>query len=260
MTQNELKFSSINEAIQYLADETGEKVIVAALTPSKGDLVIIYHPLTHFYHVLVYPGDKAGSFHKSDAVKDMRAKVKEGNRYVDNPAYGEPMTFDGETSPTQMSKEISNMIAGLEADKRKQLKFDDMAGVYLADNLLDTDAELGPGQLDFQFAGSDDGRHKQRVYHAIGRSGVIKSDKRLIKDRIEEEKSLSEQDRKKLLELIKKNPKRYKEKVEKAIDSDTIPALLHDISKVDLQKIFASSEEALQYLSDITGKVVRISK
>ena len=231
MSQTELKFASIKEALQHLSDQTGKRVIIGArLTPDEGDYVIFLNPRTDHYHVFQFPGSNIKEFAKSDSVKDLRAKGKKGQELI----------FDDSMSLEKMAKEVSDMFAGLSAEDRKKLKAEDMRGIYMADSLAsDRPTKDGSNKFDIDFV-------TDRGYTGIGSIGTLKSKEDVLKDKERRHKQL------------KKAPSRYKKKVEKEefdpYQGQPVP------SGADLQKMFNSSEEALQYLSDITGKVVRISK
>lgn len=222
-------FSSVNDAIQYLSNITNSRIVISKLTPSKEDYVILLNPRTDLFHVYKYPGDNIREFSKQDIVKDMRAKGKKG----------EPLTFPSSMDLNKVAKEIANMAAGLSVEQRRKLNAEDMRGIFFGDSLAsDRSTDISDvGKVDFV---------TDRNYSAYGDVGKLSTKEDLIKQKEKE------------IKRIKKAPTRYKKKVvEKEID----PLEMHkhtDFSKEELQKMFSSSDEAIQHLANITGKKVII--
>jgi hypothetical protein len=206
-----LRFASENDALQYLADITDSKIIISALRSSdidKDDYVILLNPRVDFYQVFKFPGSNVSEYHKDDLVKDMR---KDGSK-------GRDLVFPGSMDPSKVAEEVSNMAAGLSVAERRNLKAEDMRGIYIGD-LLASDKEDSRGSNTYEIDFKTD-----RKYTGIGSIGTMKT-----VESVQEEKE-------RMLKEISKNPDKYREMVEKDLIN------VDEVTKQELMDIFGTGE------------------
>jgi len=233
MSLEELKFASVNEAIQHLSDITESKILIAAkIHPNTGDYVIFYNVRNDHYYVFAYPkGTRV--FAKSDIVKDERAN-----------GTGKEMIYSGDEDTNKIAKHISDMIAGFVKTKKMDMTKKDDSGraiglpaIYMADS-VDSDSGSGSvedlSKIDFE---------TDRVYRGIGEKGLQVSLKQ-VENEIGRRKK-----------QVKKAPKNRYDVKQPEFDPY---AGKSQVSRTELEKMFNSSDEALQYLAEITGKTIVI--
>jgi len=224
MSLEELKFASIEEALQYLSDVAESKVVIAArIQPKAGDYVILLNPRTDHYHVFKYPKGGVRQYGKEDAVVDVREK-----------GTGKEMIYPDSKSTESIAKNVSDMVAAL--IKSGQMDINGIPGIYIADS-VSSDLSTGiedKSKVDFE---------TDRVYRGISHTGLQKSIKQI------------EQDKERRQKQVNKAPKQRYKVQENKFDPYRAPS---DVSKSQLQEMFTSSDEALQYLADMTGKRIVI--
>jgi len=226
MSIEELKFASIEEALQYLSDVSESKVVIAArIQPKAGDYVIFLNPKTWFYYVFMYP-ENSRIFVKDDIVKNEKS--------------GGDMIYPENTSINKIVKDVSKLIGALVKNKKIDIKSEDkngniigLPGIYMADS-VSSDNPSDNDDISFDF-------ETDRVYRGISDKGLQTSVKQVKEDLERRERNLK-----------KDSPKRHKIKEEEFNPNNL------NVSKGQLYDMFTSSDEALQYLADMTGKRIVI--
>jgi len=230
MSLDTLRFASSADACSYLSELMGGcRMIIGSITPKEGDMVVFYHPKEGKFYATKFPGVSAKSLKKGDII----AK------------------FDDNANEEKIGQEMRTKFLTPWFYSRKSIKVDDIPNFIWA-NSIDADQDLEPGNVEFVLdEGASSGAARSRGRFQKRNYGNFTNKKFTTEGNIKS---------------FKKNPERMMKKVKKKNDEVYNEMGKDDISKAQLEEIFgekvafASVEEALQFLSDITESTIKIRK
>jgi len=233
MSLDTLRFASCADACSYLSELMGgRRMIIGSITPKKDDMVVFYHPKEGKFYATKFPGVSAKSLKKSDIIAE----------------------FDDNANEEKIGQEMRTKFLTPWFNSRKSIKVDDIPNFIWA-NSIDADQDLEPGNVEFVLdEGASSGATRSRGRFQKRNYGSFTNKKFTTEENIK---------------AFKKNPNRMMKKVNKKTDTEAYSEMsdkMTDISKAELESIFnteaafASVEEALQFLSDITESTIKIRK
>jgi len=256
-----LKLASKQDAFQMLADILGKRVVIAAITPDPGDIVVVLHPKENKFYTFEFPklaSGGPGEDREGGAVFTEKDLIK-------NPMnLSQPLTFKGSDKLEQIALFLDALFGvHAQVEKRKQIRQQDIKSFYLAET-IPSDKDVPAGDISFGIKGGQistygrGGKYKDRKYHAMSSSvGALVSEAQRIKDREEEEKRMKEEEFEKMKKRVKKNPARAKKVRKKFTQTEeseaTLPSRMYGLGK-------ASKDELIQFLADKTGCKILIEE
>jgi hypothetical protein len=279
-----LKFASTAEACAYLSELLGARLLIGSVTPKNGDIVIFYHPKADMYYAAEY---------------DKSLVEGEGNRKGFQNLTSDKVLqeFSGNDSENKIGQYLRDVVTTPWVVEQKRLQQENggsfqissMPDFIWADSLSKDQELMLEGEdeeanksksIGFNFSrkyapfGSNFSQEKNLAWYTKNpKRAIERSQKTKAKNPTKDHKDLMELSAAEIEAIVNPKPEFTSQSKKKSIfkeensesSVDKNPGIKRKKNKISPMitssesVVFASEEEAFQYLADITGSKIKIN-